>query len=116
MTIRQARRSATTSGREGEVPAAQQQGSRGCQQHTGQAQAHHRSDADSDGRRIGHMREGRQSLLGTTQRTDGTTQVTYDEHPLYLYAHEGKYEVKCHSVFLNGGNWYAVQPDGRRAP
>ncbi len=57
-----------------------------------------------------------QSLLGTTRRTDGTTQVTYDGHPLYLYAHEGKYEVKCHDIFLNGGTWYAVQPDGHRAP
>lgn len=56
------------------------------------------------------------SLLGTTSRTDGTTQVTYDGQPLYFYANEGKYEVKCHDVFLNGGNWYAVQPDGQRAP
>ncbi len=56
------------------------------------------------------------SLLGTTPRTDGTTQVTYDGHPLYFYAHEGKHEVECHNVFLNGGTWYAVQPDGRRAP
>ncbi|MGE3379965.1 MAG: hypothetical protein AB7I40_16975 [Nocardioides sp.] len=58
----------------------------------------------------------RQSLLGTTRRTDGTSQVTYDGHPLYFYAHETKREVKCHDVFLNGGNWYAVQPDGDRAP
>jgi predicted lipoprotein with Yx(FWY)xxD motif len=58
----------------------------------------------------------KESLLGTAQRTDGTTQVTYDGHPLYFYAHEGKYEVKCHDVFLNGGTWYAVQPDGHRAP
>ena len=57
-----------------------------------------------------------EALLGTTQRSDGTTQVTYDGHPLYFYAHEGKDEVKCHDVFLNGGNWYAVQPDGDRAP
>ncbi len=56
------------------------------------------------------------SLLGTTPRTDGATQVTYDGHPLYFYAHEGKNEVKCHDVFLNGGNWYAVQPAGSRAP
>lgn len=56
------------------------------------------------------------ALLGTTRRTDGSTQVTYDGHPLYFYAHEGKDEVKCHDVFLNGGNWYAVQPDGSRAP
>ena len=57
-----------------------------------------------------------QSLLGTTRRADGTSQVTYGGHPLYFYAHEGRNEVKCHDVFLNGGTWYAVQPDGRRAP
>ena len=56
------------------------------------------------------------SLLGTTKRTDGTVQVTYNDHPLYFYAHEGKREVKCHDVFLNGGNWYVVQPDGDPAP
>ena len=58
----------------------------------------------------------RTSLLGTTDRRDGRAQVTYDGHPLYYYAHEGKGEVKCHDVFLNGGNWYAVMPDGDRAP
>lgn len=57
-----------------------------------------------------------QSLLGTTRRDGGGTQVTYDGHPLYYYAHEGKDEVRCHDVFLDGGNWYAVQPNGRRAP
>jgi predicted lipoprotein with Yx(FWY)xxD motif len=56
------------------------------------------------------------SLLGTTERRDGTAQVTYNGHPLYFYAHEGKHEVKCHDVFLNGGNWYVVQPDGDAAP
>jgi predicted lipoprotein with Yx(FWY)xxD motif len=56
------------------------------------------------------------SLLATTERTDGTVQVTYNDHPLYLYAHEGKREVKCHDVFMNGGNWYAVQPEGDAAP
>ena len=58
----------------------------------------------------------KESLLGTTERTEGRTQVTYDGHPLYFYAHEGKHEVKCHDVFLNGGTWYAVQPDGHPAP
>lgn len=55
------------------------------------------------------------SLLGTTRRTDGTTQVTYADQPLYFYAHEEPREVKCHDVFLNGGKWYAVQPNGERA-
>jgi predicted lipoprotein with Yx(FWY)xxD motif len=56
------------------------------------------------------------SLLATTERSDGTVQVTYNGHPLYFYAHEGKREVKCHDVFLNGGNWYVVQPGGDPAP
>ena len=56
------------------------------------------------------------SLLGTTERADGRLQVTYNDHPLYFYAHEGKHEVLCHDVFLNGGNWYVVQPDGDPAP
>lgn len=58
----------------------------------------------------------RDSLLGTTERTDGTLQVTYGDHPLYFYAHEGKREVKCHDVFLNGGTWYVVRPSGEAAP
>ena len=58
----------------------------------------------------------RSSLLATTKRSDGTVQVTYGGHPLYFYAHEGKREVKCHDIFLNGGNWYVVQPDGDPAP
>jgi predicted lipoprotein with Yx(FWY)xxD motif len=53
-------------------------------------------------------------LLGTTQRDDGTTQVTYDGHPLYLYAHEGPNEVTCHDVSEFGGLWLAVQPNGER--
>lgn len=56
------------------------------------------------------------ALLGTTERSDGSLQVTYNDHPLYFYAHEGKREVLCHDVFLNGGNWYVVQPDGDAAP
>ena len=56
------------------------------------------------------------ALLGTVERSDGTTQVTYGDHPLYFYAHEGKNEVLCHDVFLNGGNWYVVQPNGDAAP
>jgi predicted lipoprotein with Yx(FWY)xxD motif len=54
-----------------------------------------------------------QRLLGTTQRSDGTTQVTYDGHPLYLYAHEGPNQVTCHDVSEFGGLWLAVQPNGQ---
>jgi predicted lipoprotein with Yx(FWY)xxD motif len=55
-------------------------------------------------------------LLGTTERSDGSTQVTYNDHPLYYYANEAPGEVKCHNVDLNGGLWYVVQPDGDPAP
>lgn len=56
------------------------------------------------------------SLLGTTVRTDGSTQVTYNGHPLYYYAHEAPGEVRCHDVATHGGLWWVVQPDGNRAP
>lgn len=58
----------------------------------------------------------RAKLLGTTRRSDGSTQVTYDGHPLYFYADEGKYEVLCHDVEGFGGTWLAVQPGGGPAP
>ncbi len=54
-------------------------------------------------------------LLGTTKRTDGTTQVTYNSHPLYYYAHEKAGEVKCHNVRSYGGLWWVIQPNGARA-
>ena len=52
---------------------------------------------------------------GRTGRRDGSTQVTYGGHPLYFYAHEEPGEVECHDVFLNGGFWYVVRPNGARA-
>ena len=55
-----------------------------------------------------------ESLLGTTERDDGTTQVTYNGHPLYFYAHEGKDEVRCHDVPGFGGIWLALGADGNR--
>lgn len=54
-------------------------------------------------------------LLGTTERTDGSLQVTYNGHPLYYYAHEGPGEVKCHNVSTHGGLWWVIQPSGNRA-
>lgn len=55
-------------------------------------------------------------LLDTTRRRDGTSQVTYAGHPLYFYAHEGKYQVLCHDIVEYGGTWLVVQPDGEPAP
>jgi predicted lipoprotein with Yx(FWY)xxD motif len=56
------------------------------------------------------------SLLGTTQRDDGSTQVTYGGHPLYFYAHEDPGEVLCHDVDDYGGTWLVVTPAGDAAP
>jgi predicted lipoprotein with Yx(FWY)xxD motif len=58
----------------------------------------------------------REGLLGTTKRRNGKKQVTYDGKPLYYYAHEGPGEVLCHDVFLNGGYWWVVGPNGNRRP
>lgn len=54
-------------------------------------------------------------MLGTTQRDDGTTQVTYDGRPLYYYD-EPAGEVSCHNVDEFGGLWLAVQPNGEAVP
>ncbi len=54
------------------------------------------------------------ALLGTTTRSDGSTQVTYNGHPLYYYAHEGPGEVECHNISTHGGLWWVVTPAGER--
>ena len=58
----------------------------------------------------------RDELVGTTKRRNGRKQVTYKGKPLYYYAHEGPGEVLCHNVFLNGGYWWVVGPNGKRRP
>jgi len=58
----------------------------------------------------------RPRLLGSTRRSDGGTQVTYAGHPLYYYAHEGKYQVLCHDVDEYGGTWLVVRPNGTPPP
>jgi predicted lipoprotein with Yx(FWY)xxD motif len=55
-------------------------------------------------------------LLGTTERDDGSMQVTYNGHPLYFYADEGPGEVLCHDVDDFGGTWLVVTPEGEAAP
>jgi predicted lipoprotein with Yx(FWY)xxD motif len=57
-----------------------------------------------------------QRLLGTTERDDGSTQVTYDGRPLYYYVDDPPGEVLCHNVEEFGGLWLAVQPDGAPVP
>jgi predicted lipoprotein with Yx(FWY)xxD motif len=50
------------------------------------------------------------ALLGTTDRSDGTTQVTYDGLPLYTYAPDGgPGDTTGQGV---GDVWWVVAPDG----
>jgi len=53
------------------------------------------------------------SLVGTTARTDNTTQVTYNGHPLYTFAHDTKAgDVTGQGIATFGGIWYVVGVDG----
>jgi predicted lipoprotein with Yx(FWY)xxD motif len=53
------------------------------------------------------------SLLGTTTRADGTTQVTYAGHPLYLFLSDMKAgDVTGQGVNAFGAPWYVVSPSG----
>lgn len=60
--------------------------------------------------------EARQRLLGTTERRDGSLQVTYDGRPLYYYVDEGPGELRCHNILHEGGLWLAVEPNGDAVP
>ena len=53
------------------------------------------------------------SLLGTSQRAGGQTQVTYNGHPLYYFVGDAQ-PGQTNGERLNefGGLWYAVSPSG----
>jgi predicted lipoprotein with Yx(FWY)xxD motif len=53
------------------------------------------------------------SLLGTIQRSDGTTQVTYNRHPLYYYSGDsGPGQQNGQGLNAFGARWYVVAPSG----
>jgi predicted lipoprotein with Yx(FWY)xxD motif len=55
------------------------------------------------------------SMLGTTSRSDGKTQVTYNGHPLYLF--EGDHsagDTNGQGLNAYGASWYAVSPAGNQ--
>jgi predicted lipoprotein with Yx(FWY)xxD motif len=53
------------------------------------------------------------SKLGTTERKDGTTQVTYAGHPLYTFVADKKPgEANGNDVSAFGAQWYALQGNG----
>jgi predicted lipoprotein with Yx(FWY)xxD motif len=55
------------------------------------------------------------SLLGTITRPDGTAQVTYNGHPLYLF-NKDKDDGDTYGQGVNqfGAGWYALAPSGNK--
>ena len=53
--------------------------------------------------------------LGTATRADGTTQVTYNGHPLYFFAKDkDDGDAYGQDVKAFGADWYVVQPNGSK--
>ncbi len=53
------------------------------------------------------------SKLGTTPRTDGKPQVTYNGHPLYLYSGDHKPgDTNGQGLNVFGGTWFALSGAG----
>jgi predicted lipoprotein with Yx(FWY)xxD motif len=53
------------------------------------------------------------SMVGTTTRSDGAKQVTYNGHPLYLYVGDQKAgDTNGQAVDAFGAKWYALSPAG----
>jgi predicted lipoprotein with Yx(FWY)xxD motif len=56
---------------------------------------------------------GDPSLIGTTKRSNGATQVTYHGHPLYLFADDKKAgDTNGEDVNAFGAPWYVLSPAG----
>jgi predicted lipoprotein with Yx(FWY)xxD motif len=55
------------------------------------------------------------SLLGTTRRKDGATQVTYAGHPLYYFSSDAKAgDTKGQGLAQFGAEWYVLAPSGHK--
>lgn len=55
------------------------------------------------------------SMLGTTKRGDGSTQVTYGGHPLYYFAGDGAPgDTSGQGVDAFGAEWYVVGTNGEK--
>jgi predicted lipoprotein with Yx(FWY)xxD motif len=53
------------------------------------------------------------SKLGTTQRSGGSRQVTYNSHPLYRFQEDhNPGDVNGQGINAFGANWYVVSPAG----
>jgi predicted lipoprotein with Yx(FWY)xxD motif len=55
------------------------------------------------------------SLLSTTKRSDGTTQVVYAGHPLYYYSgDQSSGQTGGEGAKAFGAEWYVLAPSGRK--
>jgi predicted lipoprotein with Yx(FWY)xxD motif len=55
------------------------------------------------------------SMVGTTTRTDGNPQVTYNGHPLYRYAGDSNPgDTNGQGLTAFGGGWFALSPAGNQ--
>ena len=55
------------------------------------------------------------SMLATSPRPDGTTQVTYAGHPLYLFVGDkAAGSTAGEGINAFGGEWYVVAPSGQK--
>lgn len=53
------------------------------------------------------------SMIGTTPRSDGKPQVTYNGHPLYLYSGDtNPGDTNGEGLTAFGASWFAVSPAG----
>jgi predicted lipoprotein with Yx(FWY)xxD motif len=55
------------------------------------------------------------SMIGTTKRSDGKPQVTYNGHPLYTFKGDSSAGATSgQGINAFGGLWYAVSPAGQQ--
>jgi predicted lipoprotein with Yx(FWY)xxD motif len=67
---------------------------------------------DSHGRTL-YLFKADPSLVGSTARSDGKPQVTYNGHPLYLYVDDQKPgDTNGQGVKAFGARWFALTPSG----
>jgi predicted lipoprotein with Yx(FWY)xxD motif len=53
------------------------------------------------------------ALIGTSKRSDGSTEVTYNGHPLYYFSGDSKTgDTAGQNLDASGAKWYVVNPSG----
>jgi len=56
-----------------------------------------------------------QAMLGSSTRSDGSTQLTYGGHPLYYFVHDsGPGTTAGQGITTFGGTWFVLDPAGNK--